>query len=127
MSFRKFDHLTSILHEDNNWDTYRDEVDRKLDSNSPFVPFLGVFLTTTAFFQASSDLHGRARSATTLKSAVLERQLTTDMHETYHLLEAITVRERLDKLRENTSTGKRVKGNQWPGCLGKGSSWSICR
>ena len=99
---RKFDQLTALMHEENNWNTYRQEVDSKLSSNTSFVPFLGVFLTTTAFQQTAAtrgsrfeSRHGSAPYSSEKKVAAEQGQI----YETYHLLEPITVRERLDKLR----------------------------
>ncbi len=93
------------MHEDSNWKAYHQEVKQKLDSNSPFIPFLGVFLTTTAFHQTASQT--RANSVLSLgagkeKASAAAAVENTKMYETYHLLEAITVRERLSKLREDS-------------------------
>lgn len=94
------------MHEDNNWCVYREELDQKIRSNSPFVPFLGVFLTTTAFVQAasSSRLKNSLSSMSLISSERKKSSENEKIYETYHLLEAITVRERLDKLRENSIT-----------------------
>lgn len=103
---RKFDQLSAIMHDDNNWSAYNQEIDQKLKANTPFIPFLGVFLTATAFFQAaSSKLESRHSSVSYMSGKFTperRRSSETNMYETYHLLEAITVRERLNKLRENT-------------------------
>jgi len=93
------------MHEDDNWAAYRKEVSKKLQRNERFVPFLGIFLTTTAFTQTMSASRG-VRGGVSPSSEKLEvdgRRLSTDsVYETYHLLEAITVREKLDKLRKTS-------------------------
>lgn len=105
---RKFDQLTAIMHEDNNWSTYRQEIEKKQRSNSSFVPFLGVFLTTAAFYQTAST---SARSFSMLEQRreraadIVDKKVSVEesnMYETYHLLEAITVRQKLEKLRESS-------------------------
>ena len=97
------------MHEDNNWSMYRKEISKKLQKNHHFVPFLGIFLTTTAFAQTVSASHGdKAGSPNKDHLDVVhakERRVSTEsMYETYHLLEAITVREKLDKLRRGSVT-----------------------
>ena len=93
------------MHEDNNWSAYNQEIEHNLKNTVSFIPFLGIFLTTTAFYQTakSKAVEKRSKSIAFRSSKLApERKLSMEMYETYHLLEAITVRERLNKLRENS-------------------------
>ncbi len=117
---RKFEQLTSLMHEDSNWAMYREEVDRKLRNNSHFIPFLGVFLTTTAFTQSmkthSANLNSSGFSIlhrSTVKEGSNQRRMARiaamsrmcedmSMDGTYEILEPITVRQRLEKLKQNS-------------------------
>lgn len=92
------------MHEDNNWSVYREEISEKLRKNKHFIPFLGIFLTTTAFSLSAAEVHRKSGvSASKEHLDVDQRRMSTDsMYETYHLLEAITVREKLDKLRRSS-------------------------
>jgi hypothetical protein len=117
---RKFDTLTAVMHEDNNWAAYRKEVEQKLDTSSPFIPFLGVFLTTTAYHQTASQAKQRASSVVSFVSGGGKVEENAHMYETYHLLEAITVRQRLDKLRQDSfaqdgEEGGRLTPQKWGG------------
>ena len=100
------------MHEENNWSMYRQAIAQKLRTNSPFVPFLGVFLTTTAFAQvaASSGRETRSKTFSSKVSKVVPGGVCSsenslegkELYETYHLLESITVRQKLEKLRQDT-------------------------
>ena len=45
MLFRQFDKLSELMSEQNNNQAYTAKVQKYLESGTPFVPFLGVFLT----------------------------------------------------------------------------------
>lgn len=100
------------MHEDNNWSVYRQEISKKLEENTQFVPFLGIFLTTTAFSQTAAvtfdtqttDSCLDVLSTDTVEVAKKRRMSTDSMYTTYHLLEPITVREKLEKLRRTSVT-----------------------
>ena len=82
------------MSEEQNWTAYRDEIKQKLDTNSPCIPFLGVFLTTVALSQEANTL---------IEDKGLERRRTSSFYEAYHILEAITVRNKLNRLRSQAS------------------------
>ena len=42
---RRFNQLTRLMSEEDNWKLYRQDLDRCLTTNTPCVPFLGLFLT----------------------------------------------------------------------------------
>ena len=66
------------MSEQHNWRVYSVQLQELLDTTTPFIPFLGVLLTTTV--QYHSRLEGCPRKVSGI--------------EDYTLLEAITVRNR---------------------------------
>ncbi len=42
---RRFEQLCVLMSESANWAQYRNRLDQHIASNSPFIPFLGMFLT----------------------------------------------------------------------------------
>ena len=84
------------MSEDNNWKHYREEIERRVQTQSPLIPFLGVFLTTVALSQEADNLAEVASSRERLDSHKRRRD---SLYENYVILEAVTVRKRLEKLR----------------------------
>ena len=109
------------MSEEENWSVYRKELEPKIDSNYPFIPFLGVFLTDVALSQEASSMSKRARSKMSVVTQsehernrnTASRRSSTALYETYTILEPITMRNRLEKLRSMTSQD-HFSGNKEP-------------
>ena len=65
------------------------------------IPFLGIFLTTVALSQEAEGLTEAASSRERLDS---QRKRKNSLYENYVILEAVTVRKRLEKLRSMKSS-----------------------
>ena len=77
--------------EEQNWWAYRVELERLLQDNASLVPFLGVFLTTVALQQQAQGMINSKLKETLRRNSTL--------CDDYVHLEAITVRNRLQRLR----------------------------
>ena len=77
---RKYAALTKLMSEDHNWSQYRMELQSKLDSNIPCIPFLGVLLTSIVQQGSAHTVKYRGRRYSGV--------------EDYTIMEAITVRNR---------------------------------
>lgn len=75
------------MSEEDNWQLYQKELDRLVASHTPFIPFLGNFLTRVVQMQSFEDLKQKSRSLTRRSS----------IFETYAILEPITVRKWLQR------------------------------
>ena len=93
------------MSEDNNWKLYRDEIDNRLKTQAPLIPFLGVFLTTVAL---SQEAEGLARAASSRERLDSQKRRRDSLYENYVILEAITVRKRLQKLRSLKSSDGEI-------------------
>ncbi len=90
------------MSEQHNWRVYSVQLQELLDTTTPFIPFLGVLLTTTV--QYHSRLEGRPRKVSGIEDYTLLEAITVRNRYTlrsvwvlvvaYTLLEAITVRNR---------------------------------
>lgn len=96
------------MSEEQNWQVYRKELEPKLSSNSSFIPFLGVFLTDVALSQEAHSMKRAGRKD--------ERQSSSALYETYTLLEPITIRHKLERLR-SMSHDHKLSGETTPTCL----------
>ncbi len=74
-----------MVSEENNWAQYRCELQRQLATGSPCIPFLGAFLTTIVQKESYDQIKSK-------------RSVDTNCESMYTVLEAITVRHRLEKL-----------------------------
>ncbi len=63
---------------------YRKEIECRLDTNMSFIPFLGVYLSDVALSQEARSL--------------AQKKKANPLYDTYTLLEAITIRHRLEKM-----------------------------
>jgi len=84
---RKFLSLSALMSEECNFNLYHQDLEQTLAANIPCIPFLGIFLTVVV----------QHDSYTQMSSKNMRRQST--LLETYTILDAITVRNRLEKLR----------------------------
>lgn len=102
------------MSEEENWSAYRKELDPKIDSTSPFIPFLGVFLTDVALSQEAFSLAKRTRMKRSTYSekgqGLNAKRSSNNLYETYTILEPITIRNRLEKLRN--SSREKESGNK---------------
>ena len=83
---RQFKELSSVVSEDRNWETYCRELHQQLSTNTPFIPFLGVFLTQIVQRESYEKMRPKEEN--------IHRQAT--IFETYTILDAITARNKLD-------------------------------
>ena len=124
-SSRKFEELSKVMHEYNNWSMYRKEISKKScrrtapfcpfpgQITAPFCPFPGQITAPFCPFPGHLPHHhclcpdcvGRRQGRLSKDHLDVVRKVSTEsMYETYHLLEAITTREKLDKLRRGSVT-----------------------
>lgn len=82
---RCFRKLSGVVSEENNWAAYRAELQQHLTLGSSCIPFLGAFLTTVV----QQESYDKIRS---------KRPVDANCESMYTVLEAITVRHRLEKL-----------------------------
>ena len=94
---RRFQYLCDLLSEDSNWQLYREVTTRKLQTQSPLIPFLGIFLTTVALSQEADNL------VVSSKESLSSQKRRDSLYENYVILEAVTVRKKLEKLRRRQS------------------------
>ena len=101
LPYRRFQYLCDLLSEDSNWQLYREEVTQKLQTQSPLIPFLGIFLTTVALSQEADNLVEVASLSS--RESVSSQKRRDSLYENYVILEAVTVRKKLEKLRRRQS------------------------
>lgn len=83
------------MSEDNNWELYRKDLDSQLASNVPSIPFLGVFLTQVVQQESYNVMKSKENIPDKRKPSV---------YETYSILDAITVRNTLEKMNHQVIT-----------------------
>lgn len=84
---RKFGQLSALMSEECNFQLYYQDLKQTLAANIPCVPFLGTFLTTVVQQDSYSQMTPKKQSA---------------LLDTYTVLDAITVRHRLEKLQQKS-------------------------
>ena len=72
---------------------------------SPLIPFLGIFLTTVALSQEADNMLEVANSRESLSS----KKRRDSLYENYVILEAVTVRKKLEKLRRQSLESESLK------------------
>lgn len=80
------------MSEECNFNLYHQDLEHTLAANIPCIPFLGIFLTVVVQHDSYTQM-----SSKNMSSKNMRRQST--LLETYTILDAITVRNRLEKLR----------------------------
>lgn len=88
------------MSEEHNWLDYRKELQSKMASNSCFIPFLGVYLSDAAMSQEASSMAQAQRFGSPQRD---RRKSSNTLYDTYAILEPITIRHRLEKLRSLNS------------------------
>ena len=84
---RKFEQLSALMSEECNFQLYHKDLKQTLAANISCVPFLGTFLTTVVQQDSYSQMTPKKQSA---------------LLDTYTVLDAITVRHRLEKLQQKS-------------------------
>ena len=84
---RKFEQLSALMSEECNFQLYHKDLQQTLAANIPCIPFLGTFLTTVVQQDSYNQITPKKQSA---------------LLETYTVLDAITVRHRLEKLQQQS-------------------------
>lgn len=84
------------MSEEENWQAYRKDLEPKLMSNSSFIPFLGVYLSDVAMYQEARSMARR------MEKGSERRRSSNALYDTYTLLEPITIRHRLQRLRSTS-------------------------
>ena len=82
------------MSDEHNWRLYNEEVDRATVSNSPYIIFLGIFLTYTVKYNSYEKLR-KTRSEHLGKELMQRRKKS--IYDSYTVLEAITIRRRLTR------------------------------
>ena len=85
--YRKFEQLSALMSEECNFQLYHKDLQQTLAANIPCMPFLGTFLTTVVQQDSYSQMTPKKQSA---------------LLETYTVLDAITVRHRLEKMQQQS-------------------------
>ena len=85
--YRKFEQLSALMSEECNFQLYHKDLQQTLAANIPCIPFLGTFLTTVVQQDSYNQIIPKKQSA---------------LLETYTVLDAITVRHRLEKLQQQS-------------------------
>ena len=80
------------MSEESNFNLYHQDLEQTLAANTPCIPFLGIFLTVVVQHDSYAQM----------SSKKMRRQST--LLETYTILDAITVRNTLEKLRQCSSS-----------------------
>ena len=82
------------MSEEDNWAMYRNDLDQQFAANTPCIPFLGVFLTQIVQQDSYNECKPKRGCGIRKNSSGLEN---------YTILEAITVRNQLEKLTHQRS------------------------
>ena len=85
--YRKFEQLSVLMSEECNFQLYHKDLQQTLAANIPCIPFLGTFLTTVVQQDSYNQMTPKKQSA---------------LLETSTVLDAITVRPRLEKLQKQS-------------------------
>ena len=101
--FRQLTCLTKLMSEEGNWKLYRKELSKQTSTSSTCIIFLGVFLSHVVRYEAYHKLRHKRNSP---HSSPALQQKKASLYETFTVLEAITVRQRLESLRLSQS-GRR--------------------
>ncbi len=90
------------MSEEENWRVYRKEIELRMTTSTCFIPFLGVYLSDMAMSQEARSL------------AQSRQPRHNPLYDTYTILEPITIRHKLERLRSTEDNGESVF------CLGFG-------
>ena len=86
---RRFKQLSELMSEEDNWAMYRNDLDQQFTASTPCIPFLGVFLTQVVQQDSYNQCKPKRGCGIRKHSSALGN---------YTILEAITVRNQLEKL-----------------------------
>ena len=91
--------LSKLMSEEYSWRNYNQEISMNISNGTPCIIFLGVFLSYVVRYETLNKLKKGRKSRESLKG---EKKFS--MNESYTVLEAITVRHRLQKISGSFTT-----------------------
>ena len=107
-SHRQLRYLTGFMSEGNNWGEYRRELARQTASKNTCVIFLGLLLSHAIHYESYQKLKRQNSRQSSHTLLLAEHKIS--ICETFTVLEAITVRKKLENLRLSQTEQGGVRG-----------------